>query len=1208
MKILSLKLKNINSLKGEVTIDFQDERFQEVGIFGIVGPTGAGKSSLLDAISLALYGRVPRLGSKAKPEQVVSHGERKALAEVRFRVKGEEYMAKWTASVAKGSGNVTVKRELADAEGKILSDKIKEIEDKIEEITGLDFNHFGRSVMLAQGSFAAFLEAKDNERSALLEKITGSDIYRRISQAVYQKTTEKKNKLKTLQEQQESLELLSPEAKKEREVQIQSLRAAQNSLKEAQAKLQQEKENKQKISAFSIKINQLERELQALQAAEEAQREELQQLARYKAAQPLQADLRHWQEKEKELKTLVEKIAKIQESITQLTQEKEHAAQEAKTQATEKERLEKEWETQSVQINQARQLDKELKTLAQQGKAEKAALQEATKSLKMLQEAQNRQKKELTQQHILRERTAAWLKYHAKDADLQVKISPIALHAKQLEEQEKKSRALQEALQLSLKNEKTLEKQKQEKKEEFSAKKEAVAALRQSLDALESEREALLQGQKEAQLHQALKKAEQQAQSYETLQKAQKNWNTLISDTKNIQNNQLEEQKKHDKFTKGLNQLSAERARAEKALFHAREKAELEAAVLKLEDERQKLQKGEPCPLCGAREHPFMEGHNYGEGRHRKERDAIEAKIKELDQRIKNGEKHLQDVEKVLVRLQEQAQSVSQKQTELRQEFGETLEITAQEVQSRIGKMQLEIEQYAQRLARIQALQTERDKTHKNLDAAEKAKQKALEALQHDEKQLDALRLQRESQLQQRNELLSAQKETEEELEKLLTPFEVSRGLGFLKALQQRNEEFQQQQESALRLERATAELKQQIEKKEQEISFSEKTKQSLENSCEKLRRDYKAKRDARREILGDNDADTEEKRLLAARNQARERAEKTRARAEEVAQALASEIRALQEAQDQERAIKQASHEAKSVLKKTLKNAGFQSIEDLIQISAFAERAKVLSKIQEERENKIREKKALHAEQTNELKHLEKLNSSEHPLAEIEKKLQALEAEREQHIRQQTLLQEQLTRDEELQKKQTSLLDELQKSEKEYALWSKMNAVIGSAGGDVFSKYAQSLTLGFLLQIANRYLSKLHGRYQIRKVPTAEADEKSYLKLEIIDRWQADNIRNVKLLSGGETFLVSLALALGLSELAGGETQIETLFIDEGFGTLDAETLETAVSVLENLQAQGKTIGVISHVKMLKERLPLQIVVEKVPGSGFSKVRVIED
>lgn len=172
MKILSLVLENINSLRGVVSIDFQDELFSEVGIFGITGPTGAGKSTLLNAISLALYGRIPRLG-KTKPEQVISYGEFEAFAEVHFSVKNEVYSAKWTASVGKRSGKVNIKRELANQEGKIISAKIKEVEKKIIEITGLDFEHFGRSVMLAQGSFAAFLEANDNERSFLLEENYG---------------------------------------------------------------------------------------------------------------------------------------------------------------------------------------------------------------------------------------------------------------------------------------------------------------------------------------------------------------------------------------------------------------------------------------------------------------------------------------------------------------------------------------------------------------------------------------------------------------------------------------------------------------------------------------------------------------------------------------------------------------------------------------------------------------------------------------------------------------------------------------------------------------------------------------------------------------------------------------------------------------------------------------------------------------------------
>src|SRR5690606_8411420 len=111
-------------------------------------------------------------------------------------------------------------------------------------------------------------------------------------------------------------------------------------------------------------------------------------------------------------------------------------------------------------------------------------------------------------------------------------------------------------------------------------------------------------------------------------------------------------------------------------------------------------------------------------------------------------------------------------------------------------------------------------------------------------------------------------------------------------------------------------------------------------------------------------------------------------------------------------------------------------------------------------------------------------------------------------------------------------------------------------------------------------------------------------LKLEIIDIYQADAIRPMSTLSGGESFLVSLALALGLSDLASRKTQINSLFIDEGFGTLDEETLDIAISTLENLQANGKTIGIISHVEALKERIATQIQISKQPG-GSSKIKI---
>jgi len=157
---------------------------------------------------------------------------------------------------------------------------------------------------------------------------------------------------------------------------------------------------------------------------------------------------------------------------------------------------------------------------------------------------------------------------------------------------------------------------------------------------------------------------------------------------------------------------------------------------------------------------------------------------------------------------------------------------------------------------------------------------------------------------------------------------------------------------------------------------------------------------------------------------------------------------------------------------------------------------------------------------------------------------------------------------------------------------------LIGSADGKKFSKFAQGLTLAWLTELANRHLHKLSDRYQIVKTPEKD------LELQITDAYQADVVRPMTTLSGGESFLVSLSLALGLSDLAGRKTQINSLFIDEGFGTLDAETLDIAISALENLQSGGKMIGIISHVEALKERIGTQIEVSKQPR-GYSKIKV---
>jgi exonuclease SbcC len=158
---------------------------------------------------------------------------------------------------------------------------------------------------------------------------------------------------------------------------------------------------------------------------------------------------------------------------------------------------------------------------------------------------------------------------------------------------------------------------------------------------------------------------------------------------------------------------------------------------------------------------------------------------------------------------------------------------------------------------------------------------------------------------------------------------------------------------------------------------------------------------------------------------------------------------------------------------------------------------------------------------------------------------------------------------------------------------------LVGSAKGNKFRKFAQGLSLDHLLHLANRHLARLHGRYLLRRKLSGE------LELDIVDGWQGDVARDTRTLSGGESFLVSLALALSLSDLVSNKTSIDSLFLDEGFGTLDGDTLDIALNALDTLNATGKMIGVISHVESLKERIPAQIRVEKGGGVGHSRLVV---
>ena len=231
MKILSIRLQNLNSLRGEWRIDFRDPAFTQSNLFAITGATGAGKSTLLDAICLALYHQTPRLKtvSQASNELMSRHCS-ECLAEVEFAVRDQAYRAFWSQRRSRGSvdGKLqAAKVELATLEGTILSDKTTEKLRLTEELTGLDFARFTRSMLLSQGNFAAFLHADANERAELLEELTGTEIYGQLSMQVYEHCKELKQQQDLKQAQLQGLALLSAEQVTALQQHMQTLAAEQ---------------------------------------------------------------------------------------------------------------------------------------------------------------------------------------------------------------------------------------------------------------------------------------------------------------------------------------------------------------------------------------------------------------------------------------------------------------------------------------------------------------------------------------------------------------------------------------------------------------------------------------------------------------------------------------------------------------------------------------------------------------------------------------------------------------------------------------------------------------------------------------------------------------------------------------------------------------------------------------------------------------------
>lgn len=282
------------------------------------------------------------------------------------------------------------------------------------------------------------------------------------------------------------------------------------------------------------------------------------------------------------------------------------------------------------------------------------------------------------------------------------------------------------------------------------------------------------------------------------------------------------------------------------------------------------------------------------------------------------------------------------------------------------------------------------------------------------------------------------------------------------------------------------------------------------------------------------------------------------------------------------------------------LSKSDFATVAELKQANLSTDEATRIESIERDLNDRAAETKALTEQASKEIADLAGKKVLEGDAAEeFIREQKKLGATRDRLLEEQTTRRNALDTDDKNRKRKAESEKELKQEEERLVVWRRLKELIGSHDGSKFRRHAQSISLDILTRHANRHLVKLSDRYRIRRDLAGE------LNLEIEDLHQAGAKRPMASLSGGESFLASLALALGLSDLAGRTVRIDSLFIDEGFGTLDPDTLEIAIATLESLQQDHKTVGVISHVDLLKERIGTQIVVEKLPG-GISEIRVV--
>lgn len=1212
MKILSVKFLNLNSLKGEHSIRFDQSPFIESGLFGITGPTGAGKTTILDAITVALYGRVHRHDRDA--DESMTRFTVESYSEVEFEVKGVSYRARWSQRRAHGKvgGKLQgVRMEVAerDSGNIIVSHPLAAVQNKIVEICGLGYGQFLRSVMLSQGDFTRFLKSSENERSELLEKITDTAIYSGISTFIYKKTAAEDVKLKELKARMNDTELLSEDAVENILQQIATLKEEANHFRKNKQEAEQKLAWLEKIKALELKKKELVDKLVHLQSKADEQAPLFKLLQQHNKAilhQPALAELSILQSSEKETQT---KISAAQNELPFLIQQWQKLNGEHLIAINAYDTTQVEQSKLAPVLEEVIRKDSALSALNNQLGQSRRKLTAALLDIKNAEGGRDQKKQQLEDCQAATMQLTKQLEEHKEDAAIEKEIHQLV----QLKNELQQLQASSEKLVLHINK---ISGEQDEQHEMITQVSEKTNKTKDEILLLTSKNEMVvtaIQNELKGQLPELMDEAYNRLpleinffsnQLRISLEKKK------LSKQKEATEKELSEhgvQLASEKET--LNQLYIEREEAEKQLNDLRLLAELQMRVQKYDTDRQQLEPNQPCPLCGALHHPYQENNYHSHlPEATQKRNRQEIFLKQLSQKADKAALIANSIAIKIDGLQREINQLDISLTDAEKSFkGFAVEGSSalliddtEGIQILLNNKEQEHQLLQNKVKLIKELQNQLAETSEQVNTKQQALLKfETDALLANEKlknlSVEKARLTDE-------QLLTTEKISIATTS--ATSFLSKYGIEFrLTELDRAEENLTKRsaiyQASILRkqqkdLEQATLHSEYEgAKRKVDELNTSKINMQLVVDAEQNIVEESTA---ARKALFGEKDPSIERIRMaenledLKTKVQAIENIANNQQEIIKVLQGKLQEWNLL--LQD---TISQQAQLTEVLLSKII-TAGFYTIDELRLNILDNEKAKSIDALQQNITSEITTTTGiLNTTSVEYTIEVDKALTKEP--AEI---LSGISLDSEQSIsavnQQIGGFQNKLDQDAADTIKYQQVGEQLAIQQKEFERWNKLCAMIGSADGNKFSRFAQGLTLARLTVLANRHLQKFSDRYLILK--SMEKD----LELLIVDAYQADVVRPMATLSGGESFLVSLALALGLSDLAGRKVQIQSLFIDEGFGTLDAETLDIAISALENLQVSGKMIGIISHVEALKERIGTQIEVSRQPG-GYSKI-----